>query len=77
MFIHWGLYSMPARHEWVKTREEIPEEQYDKYFQYFNPDLYDAARMGAPGEGRGHEVRRAHHKAPRGLLHVGHPVYRL
>ena len=19
MFIHWGLYSMPARHEWVKT----------------------------------------------------------
>ena len=42
MFIHWGLYSMPARHEWVKTREFIPEEKYDKYFQYFNPDLYDA-----------------------------------
>ena len=21
MFIHFGLYSMPARHEWVKTRE--------------------------------------------------------
>ena len=24
MFIHWGLYSMPARHEWVKTRERTP-----------------------------------------------------
>ena len=24
MFIHWGLYAMPARHEWVKTRERIP-----------------------------------------------------
>ena len=24
MFIHWGLYSMPARHEWIKMREEIP-----------------------------------------------------
>lgn len=24
MFIHWGLYSMPARHEWVKTREAAP-----------------------------------------------------
>ena len=41
MFIHWGLYSMPARHEWIKTREMIPEEKYDKYFKYFNPDLYD------------------------------------
>ena len=42
MFIHWGLYSMPARHEWIKTREMIPEEKYDKYFKYFDPDLYDA-----------------------------------
>ena len=41
MFIHWGLYSMPARHEWVKTNEKITEEKYDKYFMYFDPDLYD------------------------------------
>ena len=41
MFIHWGLYSMPARHEWIKNYECIPEEKYDKYFKYFNPDLYD------------------------------------
>ena len=41
MFIHWGLYSMPSRHEWVKTNERIPGEKYDKYFKYFNPDLYD------------------------------------
>ena len=32
MFIHWGLYAMPARHEWIKTNELIPEEKYDKYF---------------------------------------------
>lgn len=32
MFIHFGLYSMPARHEWVKTRERTPEEKYDLYF---------------------------------------------
>ena len=38
MFIHWGLYSMPARHEWVKTRERTPEEVYDQR-QYFGPDL--------------------------------------
>ena len=41
MFIHWGLYSMPARHEWVKSTEMISEEKYDKYFKYFNPDMYD------------------------------------
>lgn len=41
MFIHWGLYAMPARHEWIKTREFIPEEKYDLYFKHFNPDLYD------------------------------------
>ena len=42
MFIHWGLYALPARHEWIKNRECIPEEKYQKYFEHFNPDLYDA-----------------------------------
>ena len=42
MFIHFGLYAMPARHDWIKTYELISEEKYDKYFQYFNPDLFDA-----------------------------------
>lgn len=41
MFIHWGLYAMPARHEWIKTHERISEEHYDKYFKFFDPDLYD------------------------------------
>lgn len=42
MFIHFGLYAMPARHEWVKSRELIEEEKYQKYFDHFNPDLMDA-----------------------------------
>jgi alpha-L-fucosidase len=41
MFIHWGLYALPARHEWVKNRERITTEQYQKYFDIFNPDLYN------------------------------------
>ncbi len=41
MFIHWGLYALPARHEWIKQFEEISDEAYDKYYRYFNPDLYD------------------------------------
>jgi len=42
MFIHFGLYAMPARHEWIKSNEKITEEKYDLYFKNFNPDLFDA-----------------------------------
>ena len=42
MFIHFGLYALPARHEWVKSRELISEEKYQQYFDHFNPDLFDA-----------------------------------
>jgi hypothetical protein len=41
MFIHFGLYALPARHEWVMNREETSPEDYAKYFENFNPDLYD------------------------------------
>ncbi len=43
MFIHWGIYAMPARHEWVKRNEQIPDNEYQKYFELFNPDLYNPA----------------------------------
>ena len=42
MFIHFGLYAAPARHEWVKKNEKIDDETYGKYFPDFNPDLFDA-----------------------------------
>lgn len=41
MFIHWGLYAQAARHEWVKKNERIPDAEYQKYFEIFNPDLFD------------------------------------
>ncbi|MBQ4618402.1 MAG: alpha-L-fucosidase, partial [Clostridia bacterium] len=53
MFIHWGLYAMPARHEWIKTREMIPEAKYDKYFKYFDPDLYDAREWARQAKAAG------------------------
>ena len=43
MFIHFGLYACPARHEWVKSKEYINNATYDsKYLPRFNPDLFDA-----------------------------------
>ena len=41
LFVHWGLYAVPARHEWVQNRERITEQDYRRYFDTFDPDLYD------------------------------------
>ncbi|MBU3666460.1 MAG: alpha-L-fucosidase [Chthoniobacterales bacterium] len=41
LFIHWGLYAMAARHEWMQHHEKKTAEQYDVYFRNFEPDLYD------------------------------------
>ena len=44
LFIHWGAYALGARHEWLQHQEEIPGETYHrKYFEHFDPDLYDPA----------------------------------
>ena len=43
LFIHWGIYALAARHEWVKNRERIRDEDYQCYFDHFDPDLYDPA----------------------------------
>ena len=47
MFIHWGLYAQPARHEWVQSREEIHPDEYRKYFERFNPVDYDPREWAA------------------------------
>lgn len=41
MFIHWGLYAIPARGEWVKQQESIPDAEYQPFFETFNPVDYD------------------------------------
>ena len=50
MFIHWGLYAIPAGEwggkteygEWIRTSAQIPVDEYDKFLQRFNPIKYDA-----------------------------------
>jgi len=37
MFIHWGLYSIPGRHEWVMEMEGISAQEYEKLARQFNP----------------------------------------
>lgn len=37
LFIHWGLYSIPAEGEWVMNRKKIPVAQYNKLADDFSP----------------------------------------
>src|ERR1035437_6102865 len=53
MFIHWGLYALPARHEWVKNHEHLTNEQYQKYFDEFNPDQFDPKKWAKEAKAAG------------------------
>ncbi len=50
LFIHWGLYSIPAGEwngktnyaEWIRNNAEIPLKTYDKFVDKYNPVKFDA-----------------------------------
>ena len=44
MFIHWGLYSLLGRGEWVMYNEAIPEEEYRKLADRFTAEKFDAGK---------------------------------
>jgi alpha-L-fucosidase len=41
MFIHWGLYAIPAKGEWYMNQAHVPAEEYRKLADQFNPTAYD------------------------------------
>ena len=43
MFIHWGLYAIPAQGEWYMNDKKVPVEEYRKLMEQFNPQRYDPA----------------------------------
>ncbi|MDO4294256.1 MAG: alpha-L-fucosidase [Eubacteriales bacterium] len=44
MFLHWGLYAIPARGEWMRSFEKLTDEQYQRYFEEFDPVDYDPVK---------------------------------
>ena len=38
MFVHWGLYAIPAWHEQYQQRAGIPRHEYEKLSGQWNPD---------------------------------------
>ena len=41
MFIHWGIYAVSGRREWIKNLERLSDAEYMKYYDNFDPDLFD------------------------------------
>src|SRR5712672_1055402 len=41
MFIHWGLYAIPGRGEWVQWNEQIPVGEYARLADQFNPTNFN------------------------------------
>jgi alpha-L-fucosidase len=42
MFIHFGLYALLGRGEWVMYHERIPRREYERLAKRFNPTRFDA-----------------------------------
>ena len=63
MFIHWGLYAVPARGEWVRSNERMPEEKYTPFFREFDPSAAEpkAWVQAAKEAGMGYVILTAKH----------------
>ncbi len=63
MFIHWGLYSIPGRGEWVRSDEQMPEAEYLPFFENFTAKDFDpkAWAKAAKAAGMGYVVLTAKH----------------
>ena len=63
MFIHYGIYAVPARGEWVKSDERKTTEQYQKYVDAFVPSNYNPAEWAllAKNAGMKYAVMTAKH----------------
>ncbi|WP_188881476.1 alpha-L-fucosidase [Alicyclobacillus cellulosilyticus] len=63
MFIHWGLYAIPARGEWVRSQERLSVEDYRPYFEAFNPTRYQPREWAkaAKAAGQKYAVMTAKH----------------
>ena len=43
LFIHWGIYSIPAQGEWIMYTKRIPVGEYEKLAPQFNPADFNAS----------------------------------
>jgi alpha-L-fucosidase len=64
VFVHWGLYAIPARGEWYMHNEKVPADRYAQLARRFNPRHYDPdawARLAADAGARYMVLTARHH----------------
>ncbi len=47
MFIHWGVYAIPAHDAWIMYQEHVPFDEYKKLAEQFDPQNYNPAEWVA------------------------------
>ena len=80
MFIHWGVYSVPAGFyhgkpvpgigEWIMNRGKIPMAEYQPFAKEFNPVKFNAEEWVKIAKDAGHEIHRHHQQTSRRLRDV-------
>ena len=70
MFIHWGIYAVPACGEWMMSQKRMPVEEYERYFDLFDPVDYDPAAWARLAKKGGDEVCGSDGQASRRVLSV-------
>ena len=70
MFIHWGIYAVPADGEWYMTNHHVPISEYEKYRHEIQPGEVRCRTVGPDRARCGHEIPGDHGEAPRRVLHV-------
>lgn len=53
LFMHWGVYSIPGRGEWVQWQEQIPVNEYAKLADQFHPANFDPDAWAATAKAAG------------------------
>ena len=74
MFIHWGLYAIPAGDwhgtrslglgEWIMNRSQVPVKEYEQLADPVQSGQVQSRRVGPDRPGRGDEIHRHHLEAP-------------
>lgn len=53
MFIHWGIYALLGKGEWIRNVGKIPQEEYAKLPAQFNPTEFHPAKWAKLASGAG------------------------
>ncbi len=80
LFIHWGLYCIPAGEwkgqpiagigEWIMNHAKIPVKEYEQLATAIQSSEIQRGRLGEDSRGRRDEIHRHHQQAPRRLRNV-------